>query len=70
MLPYDTSTAKIYGRVRAELEATGQGLADADLQIAATALHHGLHLVTGNLRHFDRVPGLRINDVLATSRQP
>jgi tRNA(fMet)-specific endonuclease VapC len=35
-------------------------LADADLQIAATALHHGLDLVTGNLKHFARVHELTI----------
>jgi predicted nucleic acid-binding protein len=35
-------------------------LADLDLLIASTALYHGLVLVTRNLRHFGRVPGLRI----------
>ena len=29
-------------------------LPDADVQIAATALYHGLELVTGNLRHFQK----------------
>jgi predicted nucleic acid-binding protein len=40
-------------------------LADADLQIAATALRHDLELVTGNVKHFKRVPGLRISLALA-----
>jgi hypothetical protein len=32
-----------------------------DLQIAATALHHDLELVTGHVRHFERIPDLRLN---------
>ncbi len=45
-----------------------QGLApkDADLFIAATALHHGRELVTGNTAHFAWIPGL----ALADWRQP
>lgn len=68
VLAYDLPTARIYGSIRARLEAAGKMLADADLQIAATALRHQLELVTGNLRHFQRVPGLRITLVLAEAR--
>lgn len=68
VLPYDVPVARVFGQVRAVLEQLGTPLGDADLQIAATAMHHGLELVTGNLRHFQRVPGLRINPVLAQSR--
>jgi predicted nucleic acid-binding protein len=35
---------------------------DADLLIAASALHAGRTLATGNLAHFRWVPGLRIED--------
>ena len=38
-------------------------LSDADLEIVATALHHDLELVTSNLRHFERIPELRIRPV-------
>jgi len=69
VLPYDVATARVYGRIRAELEAAGQILADADLQIAATALHHNLELVTGNLRHFERIAGLRIAPILVETRR-
>jgi predicted nucleic acid-binding protein len=70
VLPFDTAVARIYGEIHAALEAVGRPLADADLQIAATALQHSLALVTGNLRHFRRVPGLEIMPVLADSREP
>jgi len=67
VLPYDVGTAKVFGRIRANLEETGAILPDADLQIAATALRHGLELVTGNIRHFRRIAGLKINKILADS---
>jgi predicted nucleic acid-binding protein len=69
VLPYDVATANVYGKIRAQLEDAGQMLADADLQIAATALYHDLELVTGNLRHFGRIDGLRINNILSQARR-
>ena len=51
-----------FGLVKAELEAAGTRLADADLLIAATALEHDMTLVTGNTRHFARIPGLRLEN--------
>jgi len=69
VLPYDVATARVFGRIRAQLEEAGQILADADLQIAATALYHGLELVTGNFRHFERIPDLRICRILHEARQ-
>lgn len=69
ILPYDVAVARVYGEVRTRLEESGTILPDADLQIAATALNHGLALVTGNLRHFSCIQGLRIEPVLAEARQ-
>lgn len=68
VLPYDIQVARIYGEIRAELEQQGQVLADADLQIAATALCYQLAVVTGNIRHFQRVPDIELNTVLADAR--
>lgn len=67
-LPYDLSAARIFGKIRADLEQQGNILPDADLQIAAIALYHDLELVTGNIRHFERIPDLRLNRILADSR--
>ncbi|HJS59312.1 MAG TPA: hypothetical protein VKA01_14515 [Vicinamibacteria bacterium] len=69
VLAYDVAAARVHGRIRAELELAGRRLADADLQIAATALVHDLELITGNVRHFGRVPTLRINPVLEDARR-
>lgn len=68
VLPYDLPIARRYGEIRAALEAAGNMPGEADLQIAATAVHHDLTLITGNLRHFQRIPGLRIDPVFAASR--
>jgi tRNA(fMet)-specific endonuclease VapC len=46
--------------IYALLHQRGQLIGDADILIAATALHHGLILVTENRAHFDRVPSLAI----------
>lgn len=68
VLPYDVGVAREFGALRARLEARGERLADADLQIAATAMRHGLTLVTGNLRHFERVPRLELSPVFTAAR--
>ena len=60
ILAFDRECAEVYGRVRAGLEKKGEHLGEADLMIAAIALHHGLTLVSGNTRHFSRVPGLKL----------
>jgi tRNA(fMet)-specific endonuclease VapC len=52
--PIVDRAAEIYG----ELHRVGQLISDADILIAATALEHGLILVTNNAAHFSRVQGL------------
>ncbi len=51
-----------YGRLKAELEAKGQRIDDFDLLIGATAQYHKLTMVTSNVKHFDRIPHLTIED--------
>lgn len=70
VLAYDVGVARLYGEIRAMLEDAGRKLPDADLQIAATAIHHDLELVTGNVRHFGRVPGLKVQKILERTRRP
>jgi predicted nucleic acid-binding protein len=35
-------------------------VSDANILIAATAVAHGLQLITGNVSHFQRIPGLQV----------
>jgi predicted nucleic acid-binding protein len=64
VLPFDRMAAEAYGPLRATLERIGKRLDGPDLRIAAIALSRDLTLVTGNVRHFSRVPGLRIENWL------
>ena len=48
VLPIDTATARRWGRLSGTIGHDG-----ADLLIAATALEHGLTVVTRNVRHFE-----------------
>ena len=51
-----------FGWIKAELERRGARLEDFDVAIAAHALVHDATLVTSNLKHMQRVPGLAIAD--------
>jgi len=64
VLPFDRRAAEEYGRIRAELEKAGAPIPDADLMIAAIAASNGLTLVTGNVRHFSRIRGLKVENWL------
>ena len=68
VLPFDVAVAAVYGRIEAHVRQGGASLAEADLQIAATAIHHELDLVTGNPRHFSRIPDLTLCRALAAAR--
>ncbi len=48
ILPVDASTARRWGRLSGTLGHEG-----TDLLIAATAIEHGLTVVTRNVRHFE-----------------
>lgn len=69
VLPFDEATAEVFGSMAASLDRNGQTLLDADVQIAATALYHGLELVTWNIRHFERIEELQINPILDEARR-
>jgi tRNA(fMet)-specific endonuclease VapC len=62
ILPLDSSVARAYGRVRAELESAGKAIGPLDLMIGAHALSIGATLVTNNVQEFRRVRGLRVQD--------
>ena len=67
ILPFDAAAAETYARVRVNLERQGLPLAEPDLRIASIALVHDLTLVTGNVRHFARVPRLRVENWIVSS---
>jgi tRNA(fMet)-specific endonuclease VapC len=59
-VPITTSVARVHAELWASLAEQGKMLGQHDLWIGATALTHGLGIVTRNERDFGRVPGLRV----------
>lgn len=55
------SIARHAARVRGRLKQQGLPIAMTDIFIAATAIEHDLELVSRNLRHFQRIPELRLS---------
>lgn len=61
ILAFDIETAHIWGELVAKTKAAGRTLPIPDAQIAATALQHGLHLVTRNIADFEAAGVMLIN---------
>ena len=51
-----------FGEIKTILEQKGTRLADADIIIASVAIEEGFALVTGNVRHYNRIEGLVIKN--------
>lgn len=62
VLPYGDKAAWHYGSIRAALEKMGMTIGVNDLHIAGHARSEGLTLVSNNLREFERVPGLVLDN--------
>ena len=60
--PFDEAVAEASARVSVPLRRAGTPIGSFDTAIAATALVHGCTVVTHNRQHFDRVPGLAVED--------
>ena len=65
VLSLDEPSDRHYADIRAALERAGTPIGNHDLFIAAHARSRGMTLVTHNMREFERVPGLQIEDWLA-----
>ncbi len=60
VLPLTDSIIVRGAEIYADLYRRGTLIGDADILIAATALEHGLALVTNNTNHFNRIAGLQL----------
>jgi predicted nucleic acid-binding protein len=63
VVPLTLPIMRVYGEIDAQLTTRGQRLPTSDLLIACTALSRGDDIVTGNMRHFNRVPGLTVHEI-------
>lgn len=64
VIPITIAVARVFGEIDARLSEAGRRIPTSDLLIASTALSRGDDLITGNPRHFDRVPGLVVHRIL------
>jgi predicted nucleic acid-binding protein len=61
VLPLNRRIMRRFALIRGTLRQQGMLINDPDLLIAVTAIYHDLTLVTGNVRHFQRVPDLKLH---------
>lgn len=61
VLPITLPIVRVFGEIDAKLCSRGRRLPTSDLLIACTALWRGDEVLTRSLRHFDRVPGLKVH---------
>lgn len=64
VMDFDDLAADVYGKIRAELEANGTLVGNADLMIGAHAISLKATLVTNNIKEFKRLPGIELENWL------
>ena len=62
VLPFGPDAASKYGEIRAYLQNKGTPIGPLDMLIAGHAKAENLVLVTNNVREFERVPGLHLEN--------
>ena len=62
IIDIDKTIMENFGELKTQLQSKGRTIADLDLIIASTALSLNYILVTNNERHFNKVPGLAIEN--------
>ena len=61
VLPFGPEESAIAARIRREVERKGSPIGMADYLIAATCMSRNAVLLTRNVKHFERVAGLRLS---------
>jgi tRNA(fMet)-specific endonuclease VapC len=68
VVPFEAPADTAYGRLRARLERSGQGIGANDLLIAAQAVALGYTIITDNEREFGRIKELPLENWLHTGK--
>lgn len=61
IIPFDLACARMLGTVKSRLRQIGKPTGEVDAMIAAVALANKAELVTGNIRHFQNIEGLKLS---------
>jgi tRNA(fMet)-specific endonuclease VapC len=59
---FDKNCGIVYGQIKKELNKIGKSVDDMDLLIASICLANDLVLVTNNVKHFENIIGLEIQN--------
>jgi tRNA(fMet)-specific endonuclease VapC len=51
-----------FGTIKAKLQTSGRTIADMDLIIASTVINWNYRLVTNNMKHFQNIAGLLLEN--------
>lgn len=60
ILELDDGIMLRFAGIRSSLRRRGELIPDFDILVGATALHHGLTVLTSNYRHLERIPNLKL----------
>ncbi len=62
LLEITSEIMNIFGEIKAYTQKIGKTIDDMDLLIAATAITNNFTLVTHNMKHFENIPNLKVED--------
>ena len=61
---FDSEAADTYGKIRADLERKGQIIGALDMLVASYALSRNLIVVTNNVKEFERIENLKVENLI------
>ena len=61
-MSFDSKASESYGKVRADLERSGTPIGPLDMMIAGHAKSMGYTVVTNNIKEFEKVEGLLLEN--------
>lgn len=64
VLDFDLLAARVHARLWADLTMAGTDVGPHDRLVAATAISVGWRVATASIRHFERIPGLEVVEVV------
>ena len=62
LLEITSEIMNIFGEIKAYTQKIGKTIDDMDLLIAATAITNNFTSVTHNMKHFENIPNLKVED--------
>ena len=60
LLEFTMQACELFGKIRNEMETAGNPIGDSDIMIASMALAHDQAIITRDVDHFERIPGLSV----------